>query len=43
VRDEVKKENPAFVAYSDLPPDFRKRNEIFINTVKALDPRRYRT
>ena len=41
VRDEVKLENPAFVPYSDLPADFRKRNDIFMGVVKALDPRKY--
>lgn len=42
-RDEVNRRNPAMVSYSELPPDFRKRNEIFMAVVKALDPRRYRT
>jgi hypothetical protein len=41
VRDEAKKENPAFVPYSDLPVDFRARNEIFMGIVKALDPRKF--
>lgn len=41
VRDETTLENPAFAPYSELPVDFRKRNEIFIAIVRALDPRRY--
>lgn len=41
VRDETKLENPAFVPYGCLSADHRKRNEIFMAVVKALDPRKY--
>lgn len=41
VRDEANKKNPAMVSYSELPVDFRKRNEIFMAIVNALDPRKY--
>ena len=40
-RDEAHKRSPAFVPWSDLPVDFRARNEIFMGIVKALDPRKY--
>lgn len=36
VKDPEKKEHPCFVAYSDLPPEQRAKDGIFVAVVKAV-------
>lgn len=36
VKDPGKKEHPCMVAYSDLPPEQQKKDELFVTTVRAM-------
>lgn len=36
VKDAAKKEHPCFVPYSDLPPEQKAKDDIFIDTVRAV-------
>ncbi len=36
VKDPAKKEHPCFVPYADLPPEQKAKDDIFIDTVKAV-------
>lgn len=35
-KDEEKKEHPALVPYSDLPPEWKKKDQLFLAVVRAF-------
>ena len=36
VKDPEKKEHPCFVAYDDLPPDQKRKDYLFVGTVRLM-------